>query len=115
MGLGESLARGFGDDPVTAPDLKQLHPADIIRHPGLDWRGRIRANILPRPLPADHPPTLFLHGDTDTVVPMPAVQPYIDALGAEGHASKLVTDPDAGHQWLAAAVAEVPAWFDAYR
>jgi poly(3-hydroxybutyrate) depolymerase len=69
---------------------------------------------VPTPLPPDHPPTLFLHGDADKVVPMSAVQPYIDALQAEGHVTKLVTDADAGHQWLAEAVGAVPDWFDAH-
>ncbi len=66
---------------------------------------------VPTPLPADHPPVLFLHGDTDTVVPMSAVRPYLDALAAEGHDTQLVTDANAGHEWLAAAVSSIPAWF----
>jgi dienelactone hydrolase len=69
--------------------------------------------IVP-PLPAKHPPTLFLHGDTDVVVPITAIQPYIDALTAAGFESKLVTDPTAGHQWLTEAPQAIPAWFDAH-
>jgi predicted esterase len=65
-------------------------------------------------LPADHPPTLFLHGDTDTIVPMASVQPYLSALQAEGHETMLVTDPDAGHQWLPEGPDVIPAWFDAH-
>lgn len=68
---------------------------------------------VPRPLPKDHPPTLFLHGDTDTVVPSASVTPYVDALQAEGHETKLVTDK-VGHQWLPAGPAVIPAWFDAH-
>jgi predicted esterase len=69
---------------------------------------------VPTPLPADHPPTLFLHGDMDMVVPASAVQPYVAALQAEGHETKLVTDADAGHQWLPEGVDAIPAWFDAH-
>jgi poly(3-hydroxybutyrate) depolymerase len=69
---------------------------------------------VPTPLPSDHPPTLFLHGDGDTVVPMSAVQPYLSALQGEGHETKLVTEADAGHQWLASAVQAIPDWFDAH-
>jgi dipeptidyl aminopeptidase/acylaminoacyl peptidase len=63
----------------------------------------------------DHPPTLFLHGDLDVVVPITAVLPYLDALRAEGHEAKLVTDLLAGHQWLRAGPQVIPAWFDAHR
>jgi predicted esterase len=70
--------------------------------------------VVPTPLPSGHPPTLFLHGDLDAIVPMSAIQPYIDALTAEGYTSSLVTDPNAGHQWIAAAVQAIPAWFAAH-
>jgi dienelactone hydrolase len=69
---------------------------------------------VPTPLPTGHPPILFLHGDLDAVVPMTAIQPYIDALGAEGYVSSLVTDPTAGHQWLAAGPQAIPAFFAAH-
>ena len=69
---------------------------------------------VPTPLPADHPPTLFLHGGADTVVPLAAIQPYLDALTAEGHEAKLVSDADAGHQWLPEGPAVIPAWFDSH-
>jgi len=70
--------------------------------------------IVPTPLPADHPPTLFLHGDQDDVVPLSAIQPYIDALTSEGHEAQLVTDADAGHQWLPEGAQVIPAWFDSH-
>ena len=69
---------------------------------------------VPTPLPSNHPPTLFLHGDQDTIVPMSSVQPYLDALSAEGFETKLVTDPSAGHQWLSAGPTVIPAWFAAH-
>jgi poly(3-hydroxybutyrate) depolymerase len=69
---------------------------------------------VPTPLPSDHPPTIFLHGDEDDLVPASAVQPYFDALQTEGHDVKLVTDADAGHQWLDEGVVEIPAWFAAH-
>lgn len=70
--------------------------------------------VVPTPLPANHPPVLFLHGDTDAIVPMSAVQPYFDALQAEGIEAQLVTDPNAGHEWLAAGAATIPAWFTSH-
>lgn len=69
---------------------------------------------VPTPLPTDHPPTLFLRGDNDVVVPMSVVTPYIDALVAEGHEAKLVTDPKAGHEWLPEGAEAVTSWFDSH-
>jgi predicted esterase len=69
---------------------------------------------VPTPLPANHPPTLFLHGDADTVVPMSSLQPYVDALTSKGHEVKLVTDADAGHEWLRAGPNAIPSWFDSH-
>jgi poly(3-hydroxybutyrate) depolymerase len=69
--------------------------------------------VLPGSLPSDHPPILFLHGDADVVVPTSAVTPYLSALKAQGTPTKWVT-ADAGHEWLAQAVQEIPAWFAAH-
>jgi dipeptidyl aminopeptidase/acylaminoacyl peptidase len=69
---------------------------------------------VPTPLPSDHPPILFLRGEQDMLVPGSSVTPYLDALVAEGHEARLVTDPAAGHEWLAAGVTAIPAWFDAH-
>ena len=65
-------------------------------------------------LPTDHPPILFLRGESDMLVPASSVQPYLDALVEAGHEAKLVTDPNAGHQWLDAGPTLVPDWFDAH-
>jgi pimeloyl-ACP methyl ester carboxylesterase len=66
---------------------------------------------VPPTLPADHPPTLFLHGSADTTVPIATMQPYHDELAAQGVDTALDVDPAAGHQWLADAPGKVPAWF----
>lgn len=69
---------------------------------------------VPRPLPADHPPTLFLHGGSDSVVPVSAMESYRDALAAEGHVVDSVVDPSAGHEWLATGPSAIRSWFDAH-
>jgi poly(3-hydroxybutyrate) depolymerase len=63
-------------------------------------------------LPADHPPTLFLHGEKDTIVPISTMRPYQMKLDAQGTPTSTEIDPEAGHEWLAAGVMRVPAWFD---
>jgi poly(3-hydroxybutyrate) depolymerase len=65
-------------------------------------------------LPADHPPTLFLHGETDPLVPVSTMEPYRDALVAAGHDASTVVIAGAGHEWLADAVTAIPAWFDTH-
>ena len=62
-------------------------------------------------LPADHPPTLFLHGELDAVVPMATMVPYEEQLSAQGVTTRRVSDPAAGHEWLSVAADEVLAWF----
>jgi predicted esterase len=69
---------------------------------------------LPATLPADHPPTLFLHGGADTTVKPSTMEMYRDELAAEGRTVKTVLDPSAGHEWLTAGPAEIRAWFDAH-
>lgn len=64
-------------------------------------------------LPADHPPTLFLHGGADQIVPVSTMTPYRDDLLADGRVAQSIIDANAGHEWLAQAVAAVPDWFDA--
>lgn len=71
--------------------------------------------VVPTPLPQDHPPTLFLHGVKDPIVPIQTMYPYRDALIAEGHAAKSVVDAEAGHAWIAGGDEEIPAWFAQHR
>lgn len=59
-------------------------------------------------LPADHPPTLFLHGGADNIVPLSTMTPYRDALG--GNAESIVND-GAGHEWLVDGIVAIPDWF----
>lgn len=67
-------------------------------------------------LSSTHPPTLFLHGDEDTViVPESTVTAYETALTAAGVVFKEVDDANSGHQWIPEAPAAVLAWFNTYR
>lgn len=62
-------------------------------------------------LPTDHPPTLFLHGQMDNVVPISSMTPYRDALGSKATA---IINATAGHEWLPEAVAAIPDFFAAH-
>ena len=65
-------------------------------------------------LPVDHPPTLFLHGAVDTVVPPSIMTVYRDKLVANGHVVDTILDPDAGHEWLPEGKTAIPDWFDTH-
>jgi len=67
---------------------------------------------LPDALPADHPPTLFLHGERDEIVPIGTMERYAEALEEAGHTVQVVTDPELGHAWLEVAPEEVLSWFE---
>jgi poly(3-hydroxybutyrate) depolymerase len=65
-------------------------------------------------LPADHPPTLLLHGELDATVPLYTAEAYHDELLATGIATQLVTDPLEGHGWIPASPDEVLTWFQTH-
>jgi len=48
----------------------------------------------------DDPPTLMIHGDADTVVPVRQAQTMAEALKKAGVETKLIIKPGAGHGWL---------------
>lgn len=62
-------------------------------------------------LPKNHPPTLFLHGDLDMIVPVSTMWKYNKALKDAGIATSAFVDPAVGHQWLDKAPDLVTAWF----
>lgn len=69
---------------------------------------------VPSNLPADHPPTLFLHGKADLVVPILTMYPYRDRLRAQGIETRTVTSTFAGHEFLPSAPGEIVSWFRAH-
>lgn len=69
---------------------------------------------VPGDLPDDHPPTLFLHGLIDPVIPIWTMYPYHDRLNAQGTPTRTVVEPLATHAFLPAAPGERVAWFRAH-
>ncbi len=66
---------------------------------------------LPEQLPAGHPPTLFLHGQADMIVPISTMLPYRNLLRKSGVKTALAVDAFAGHQWLDQAPESITKWF----
>ncbi|WP_235905557.1 alpha/beta hydrolase [Tautonia marina] len=62
----------------------------------------------------DDPPTLILHGDADTLVPIQQAQRFLEALGEQGVETELVVKADAGHGWpdLPKDLTSLVDWFD---
>lgn len=62
----------------------------------------------------DDPPTLILHGDADTLVPIQQARRFLEALGEQGVETELVVKADAGHGWpdLPKDLTRLADWFD---
>jgi poly(3-hydroxyoctanoate) depolymerase len=69
---------------------------------------------VPDVLPADHPPTLFVHGGNDKVVSIDQMMDYRNRLVAAGCTASSEIDPAGGHEWLPGAVTAIRAWFDSH-
>lgn len=66
---------------------------------------------LPPEMPAGHPPTLFLHGGADLVVPVDSMHGYANALEDAGVLVRRVVDEEVGHGWIPASPEEVTTFF----
>ena len=67
---------------------------------------------VPDTLPADHPPTLFLHGQNDLAVPLLTMEPYEEKLRNMGIQTRKVINSACGHEWIPEAPEEVLSWFE---
>lgn len=70
--------------------------------------------VIPDVLPNDHAPTLFLHGEKDFTVPINTMKNYDAKLKTSGKETRVVTDPNAGHEWIPAGAKELVNWFDTH-
>lgn len=65
-------------------------------------------------LPADHPPTAFMHGFIDSVVPWWSMDRYYDRLLQQGIETSRYTELLGNHEWFAASPAIILAWFNGH-
>lgn len=70
--------------------------------------------VVPVPLPSNHPPTLFLHGGSDLIVPIQTMELYRDELQREGRVVDSVVNESAGHAWLAEGPGAIVGFFNAH-
>jgi acetyl esterase/lipase len=106
--------------PFTAAiDFKEYDRSQARYLPVTDGE-RVR-DILRRISPvthvsADDPPTLIIHGDEDTLVPMQQSEVMVAKLRAVGVPARLVVKKGYGHGWLTFAgdLRTCADWFDKY-
>jgi predicted esterase len=65
-------------------------------------------------IPSDHPPTLFLHGSADPVVPLFTMETYYDKLRQNGIPVRKIIEPLSFHRWIDASPNAVLNWFNQY-
>nr|WP_298145784.1 plasmid partitioning protein [uncultured Pseudomonas sp.] len=69
--------------------------------------------LVPSELPANHPPTFFIHGYSDLIVPWWTMDLYYDRLLQKGIRTGRYTEFWGGHEWFDASPGKVLAWFNA--
>jgi acetyl esterase/lipase len=111
----------YGKDGVQAiliPQLKPLWPAfgvtEATSKETIETLGRSLSPIYG--VTGKYPPTLIVHGDADTLVPIQQSQLMIKKLESEKVACKLVVVPGKGHGWpgLEKDAAQLADWFAEY-
>ena len=70
--------------------------------------------FVPNNLPANHPPTYFLHGWVDLVVPWWSMDLYYEELIDSGIPAGRTTNWLASHEWIPEAPSKILSWFNAY-
>ncbi|BFM16810.1 hypothetical protein R50073_29930 [Maricurvus nonylphenolicus] len=72
------------------------------------------ACVVPLHLPEDHPPTFFIHGFVDAIVPWWSMDSYYDRLRFQGYTTDRHTNSLGGHEWFPESAGLVRAWFDRF-
>jgi dienelactone hydrolase len=62
-------------------------------------------------LPKDHPPTLFLYGKRDAIVPLWTIESYVSGLQKQKTPVSLEVDTESGHEWIPKTPTLVVDWF----
>jgi acetyl esterase/lipase len=111
VALGGGTLKGF-----KAPfDFQVLENGAFVRITDEEKRREIGRAISPiYHISNETPPTLIVHGDADTLVPIQQAQIFIDRLKEVGVPGELVVRKDAGHGWstLSKDLALFADWFD---
>jgi len=89
-----------GEDAVGVGILKNFKPAFGPGSDTLEARQKLGREISPIYfITAKMPPTLIIHGDADTLVPMQQADSFVKRATEAGAKARLVVKPGAGHGW----------------
>lgn len=69
---------------------------------------------VPNNLPSDHPPTFFVHGFVDAIVPWWTMDRYYDRLLSEGIDTGRHTEALGGHEWFPESAGLALQWFNGH-
>ena len=95
--------------------LKEFKPAFGSRSDTEEGRQKLGQEISPiNFITAKLPPTLIIHGDADTLVPIQQATSFVKRAEEAGAVAKLITKPGAGHGWkdIAPDQKSCADWFD---
>lgn len=70
--------------------------------------------VVPWDLPSDHPPTYFVHGFIDAIVPWWTMDIYYDRLLSEGIETGRHTETWGGHEWFPESANLALQWFNSH-
>jgi dienelactone hydrolase len=71
--------------------------------------------LVPWTLPEDHPPTFFIQGFLDPIVPWFTMDSYFDRLLWQGFTTDRHTNYLGGHEWFPESAELVVDWFERYQ
>jgi len=71
--------------------------------------------VVPLALPENHPPTFFIHGFLDVIVPWNTMDSYFDRLLWHGFTTDRHTNYLGGHEWFPESAELVVDWFEQYQ
>ena len=69
---------------------------------------------LPDDISTNHPPTLFMHGKRDIVVPIFTMRKYAKLLKENSVSVEIIVNDKAGHTWIDQSPLAITQWFKKY-
>lgn len=72
------------------------------------------ACLVPQSLPSNHPPTLFIHGALDMIVPVWTMKQYYNRLIDHSIHTEKWINPYKGHAWFKESPEKIVDWFNRF-
>lgn len=104
-----------GEDAVGVGILKGFKPAFGSKSETAEGRQELGKEISPIYFVTSNlPPTLIIHGDADTLVPIQQAESFIQRAKENGATAKLIVKEGKAHGWkdVESDVAAIADWFD---